>query len=291
MYRSFSPSPPQARRQWARFEWNGAWGSGIVHVLLKEQPTDRGELRRRLASDEMTQPFIFDTGVERRLHFTWDCVQGTLLRHDPAALVANYTRKMMAFLLVNPQPRSILMLGLGGGELVRFCHRHLPRADITAVEIDADVLALRGEFGIPPDDARFRIVHADGAEYVRDLCRRFDVILVDAFDRRGIAPSLASPQFHRQAASGLTDRGVLVMNFWGEKARYPASIESARRAFGASVRLVPTPSGNVVLFASRQQLPDRGNAELHLRASRLQQMLCLDFPRYLRRLCHGQTLA
>jgi spermidine synthase len=259
-------------------------------VLLGRDTPDRHELWRRLQQDQMAQPFIFDTGTERRLHFTWECTQSTLLRYDPRVLVSQYTRKMMSFLLMIPIPRRILMIGLGGGELARFCHHRLPHSDFTVVELDADVIALREEFCIPPDEARFRVVHGDGAEHVRQLPEPVDVMLVDAFDRRGIAPSLANDDFYRRAAAALTDAGVLVMNFWGDRQRFVDNLKPAARAFGRNVRLVGVPSGNLVLFASRQPLPAEWTLELDQRATRLKQALQLDFPRYLRRLCEGESL-
>jgi len=239
----------------------------------------------------MTQPFIFDTGQERRLHLSWKATQSTLLRLQPDVLVAQYTRKMMAFLLVNPSPRRILMLGLGGGELARFCYSQLPQSDITVVEIDPQIIALRDEFQIPADDARFRVVRADGAAYVRALAERVDALLVDAFDSRGIATSLADLEFYRSAARNLSDHGVLVMNFWGAVERFVENLDPARQVFRRNLRLVNTPSGNVVLFASRRTLPTTCSRDLDVRAARLQEMLHLDFPRYLRRLCEEASLA
>ena len=46
---------------------------------------------------------------------------------EPDALVTAYTRKMMAFLLFNPAPKRIAMVGLGGGSLAKFCYRNLPK--------------------------------------------------------------------------------------------------------------------------------------------------------------------
>ena len=275
---------------WARFNWQAGGESGVVRVLLNGTSPDRHELWRRLQHDQMTQPFIFDTGTQRRLHFSWDCTQSTLLRHDPRQLVSQYTRKMMSFLLMIPAPRRILMIGLGGGELARFCHHRLPRADFTVVELDPAVIVLREEFCVPADDARFRVVHGDGAEHVRQLQDPVDVLLVDAFDRRGIAPSLASDDFYRHAAAGLSPSGVLVMNFWGDRQRFVDNLKPAARAFGRNVRLVGVPSGNMVLFAAHQALPAAWSSELDLLATRLKQALHLDFPHYLRRLCEGESL-
>lgn len=279
---------PEVNR-WLRLEWNDAPESGTVRVLLRDGSPGREEILRRLKRDEMTQPFIFDAGAERRLHLGWGCVQSTLLRHEPHTLVAQYARKMMAFLLVNPAPRRLLMLGLGGGELARFCHHRLPHTDITVVEIDPEVIALRDEFCIPRDDGRFRVIREDGAQYVRDMREPVDAILVDAFDRRGVASSLATDDFHAAAAAALTRPGVLAMNFWGAPERVVANIHPARRAFGANLRLVTAPNGNLVLFAAHQPLPSTWTTALDQRATRLKQVLQLDFPHYLRRMCQMES--
>ncbi len=211
---------------------------------------------------------------------------------EPDALVSAYTRKMMAFLLFIPEPRHVLMIGLGGGSLAKFCYRHLPRTRISVVEINADVIALREQFAIPPDDERFEVIHEDGAALISRVPLRPDVILIDAFDELGVAPSLASSDFYRQASQCLTAAGVLVMNLSGEKCRYPVHIESIRAAFGA-VRLMPVAAdGNVLAFAfKRRQLaelpePDR----LLKRATDLEQTLGLEFPAFLERLRAGELL-
>ena len=73
---------------------------------------------------------------------------------------------MMAFLLFNSEPSRILLLGLGGGSLAKFCHRRLPEAALTTMEVNSDVMALREEFKSLQDDDRFRVVHAEVPEYV-----------------------------------------------------------------------------------------------------------------------------
>ena len=77
------------------------------------------------------------------MQFTCAATQSVMSLDDPDALVTAYARKMMAFLLFNSNPKHILMIGLGGGSLAKFCYRHLPNARLTVVEINADVIALR----------------------------------------------------------------------------------------------------------------------------------------------------
>lgn len=275
-------------------EFDSPWECqpGKVRALQPAEGATCAELAKRAWRNELTRPYIFETPYERRMHFTNDATQSAMLLSDPDALIAQYTRKMMAFLLFNPNPRHIVMIGLGGGSLAKFCYRHLPRTKITVVEINADVIALREEFCVPKDDERFRVVHDDGARYVERLDEQMDVLLIDAFDADGIARSLATSDFYSCAARQLTDNGMLVMNFWGPCDRYVDNLVQARTAFGDSLLLVPVSGDvNVLLFGFKQAPPQSITDELESVAKRLQMRLLLDFPRYLRRICQGYSLS
>lgn len=280
------------KRRWVEFDSPWSCQPGKVRLIQTDSRVGSEELSKRAWRNELERPYIFDTLFERRLQFTNNATQSAMLLADPDALIAQYTRKMMAFLLFNPNPKHIVMIGLGGGSLPKFCYRNLPRSRITVVEIDADVIALRDEFCIPKDDERFRIVHDDGARYVERLDEPMDALLIDAFDAQGIARSLAKPEFYARAARHLTEDGTLVMNFWGPCERYVDNLVHARQAFGDSLLLVPVSGdANVLLFASRRPLPNSVTAELETVATRLKMRLLLDFPHYLRRICQGHTLS
>jgi spermidine synthase len=172
---------------------------------------------------------------------------------DPCALEFAYTRRMMAFLLFVPEPREILVLGLGGGSLVKYCHRHLMASRIRVVEIDPHVVAFREEFRVPPDDARLTVTIGDAARHVSCACDEADVMLMDAFDRDGLAPSLGTRDFYADARAALSWRGVLVVNLAGENRRRAEHLERIHAAFEGNVILVPVEGdGNQVVFAFRE---------------------------------------
>jgi spermidine synthase len=278
--------------RWMEFESPWPCQPGKVRVFEPEASVSREGLSNRAWRNELGQPYIFETLFERRMHFTNEATQSAMLLADPDALIAQYMRKMMAFLLFNPHPEHIVMIGLGGGSLPKFCHRHLPRSRITVVEISEEVIALRDEFCVPKDDQRFRVIHDDGARFIKRLDEPMDVLLVDAFDADGIALSLAKSDFYSCAARQLTRNGILVMNFWGPCDRYVDNLVQARAAFGDSLLLVPVSGDvNVLLFAFKQTPPQSITDELEALARRLQMRLLLDFPRYLRRICQGIPLA
>ncbi len=113
-------------------------------IWVPEAPHSvRPDVYQRLLEGTYDKPFLVEIEQERLLCFALDgSVQTTMDLRDPYALVSGYTRKMMGFLLLQPHPRDILVLGLGGGALPKYCHRYLPDTRLTVVEVDPEVIAL-----------------------------------------------------------------------------------------------------------------------------------------------------
>ncbi len=256
-----------SRRDWQGEEQPWLLGAGVVRAMKNGRA---GERRSR-------RPFIVETHGERHLLFSHDSVQSTMKIDDPDGLACEYTRRMMSFLLFAPEPREIVMIGLGGGSLAKFCYRHLRDARITTVEIDADVIALRDEFAIPLDDARFQVIHADGARYLAQRSEPIDVLIVDAFDELGVAPSLATSEFYKHASRTLAHDGVLVMNMSGEQSRYDAHLQRIYAAFGDLGFIAPVRSSENDLLFAFKSAPRIGTSELQARAASLQRRLGLVF--------------
>ena len=226
-----------AGRRWLEVSrpWSGF--KGRLRALCRTDEST-ADVLRAIGTGDSGRPYIVEDDTYRELHFTRFASQSAMLIAAPTELVSGYTRKMMAFLLFAPRPHRILMIGLGGGSLAKYCYRHVPSASITVVEPDPDVLALRDQFCIPPDDSRFRVVQADGAEFVEQVADQFDVILVDAFDRLGIAPSLENSDFYSGLARSLAPHGVVVMNLLGDAWRLASHAKLAQGALDAQLVLV-----------------------------------------------------
>jgi spermidine synthase len=240
----------------------------------------------RVFAGTYDRPFIVDSGLMRCLHFDLDSVQSAMSLQNPYQLSLAYTRKMMAFLTFNPAPHRILLLGLGGGSLAKFCFRHLPSTAVTAIEVNADVIALRDEFSVPQDDRRFRVVHADAATYLSCLGRRKDVILLDACDRSGVAPQLDTPEFYSNARRRLAARGVFVANLCSDPFIGTGHLAKIRRVFGVDnvVSMSVSPLGNVIVFAFKERLSEIYWERLDREAIALKQRFGLDLPRYLKKM-------
>lgn len=283
-----------SRKPPAFLQFDSPWffDPGTVRLPSPPEGLSSEEVAQRLKTGELVQPYILETESERRLHFSHDAVQSVMKLDEPDRLVNAYTRKMMAFLLFNPNPKKIVMVGLGGGSLAKFCYRNLPKTRISVVEIDDRVVALREEFYVPADDHRFRVVCDDGARYISHSSERIDVVVVDAFDPVGLAPTLADTDFYERAAQRLGPNGLLVMNFSGEVERYVLHLKRIRAAFAGSALLVPViADDNLLLFAFKKRIQPPTAAKYQSRAYRLESRFALEFPRFLRRICQGYDLA
>lgn len=258
--------------------------------LLEADQCDPWWLYTHILSGGYNKPFIIEDGRTRRLHFNLCAVQSSMRIDDPYALDFAYTRKMMAFLLFMPDPRHVLMVGLGGGSLVKFCHRHLPRARLTVVEVNPDVIALRGEFNIP-DDERLKIIQADAADYLSACEGDTDVLLLDGFDIAGIAPTFLNHAFYQAARRRLRPGGILVANFAGPPRDWQNHYALLNEVFDGRVHLGRVSGGdNHVAFAFIDAGYPPDWALLEERAIGLASQYPLDFPALVDRLRDGAGL-
>ncbi|MGE5470896.1 MAG: fused MFS/spermidine synthase [Bacteroidota bacterium] len=255
-------------------------------VLMHEPSWAReGELRAQLLDESYPKPFVIDDGKSRFLYFNVRLMQSEMSLKAPNDLAIRYTQKMMAFLLFQPRPKRIVLIGLGGGSLIKFCYYRLPGTQLTAIELDPEVIAFRDTFLLPPDDGRLQVLQADGAEYLEQVAKGIDVLLVDAFDKTGFAPSLANREFFENAYAKLAGNGVLVINLAGEKETYAGLIGEAMHVFDDQVIVVSVPDdGNHVLYAFKETYFEPRWRWLHNYAKELRAKFGLDFPAFVQKM-------
>jgi len=256
-------------------------------TVLMHEPSwaKEGELRAQLLDESYPKPFVIDDGKSRFLYFNVRLMQSEMSLKAPNDLAIRYTQKMMAFLLFQPRPKRIALIGLGGGSLIKFCYHRMPGTQLTAVELDPNVIAFRDTFQLPPDDSRLQVLQADGAEYLESTEKGIDALLVDAFDKTGFAPSLANREFFDNAFAKLSGNGVLVINLAGEKETYAGLIGEAMHVFDDQVIVISVPDdGNHVLYAFKERHFEPRWRWLHNYAKELRAKFGLDFPAFAQKM-------
>lgn len=72
--------------------------------------------------------------------------QTCIHRQNPETLAFPYSRMLMGALYLQPAPKKVLLIGMGGGVVAMTLQKLLPDAEIDAVELDAAVVSVAREY-------------------------------------------------------------------------------------------------------------------------------------------------
>lgn len=182
--------------------------------------------------------YVAEEGAERCMYFRLrgsPGKQSCIDLQNPSRLVSEYSRLMLAGLYVQPQPRRILAIGLGGGVVPTVLQQLLPDAVIDAVEIDPAVVRVAGShFNFRPGP-NTKVHEVDGRVFVkRQLAagEKYDLVLLDAYDNEYIPEHLLTVEFLREVAGLLTPAGAVVSNTWSSSKLYDHESVTYEAAFG-----------------------------------------------------------
>ncbi len=157
-----------------------------------------------------------------------------------------------------PRPGRLLLLGLGGGAVVK--DYAAQGWDIDAVEIDAAVIRVaRVHFGLEAEECRLFCM--DGRRFLRASEDRYDLIVLDAFGSSAIPFHLVTQEMFALVAARLAPEGVVAINVetrsWDDELL--AAIAATLATQLPAVVALPTSEppntlGNIVLLGSRRAL-------------------------------------
>ena len=231
-----------------------------------------------------------EAGV-RTLHFGSEWIQGAMRIARPWNLELEYTREMMASLLLCDTPRKVLLIGLGAASLTKFLYRHYPLAHLTIVEIEpAVVAAARQFFKLPEDAKRINLVIGDGAEYMLNSNKKFDLILVDGFDENARCGALETLPFYQACRARLSSKGVMAVNMLTRNRNFKRTTALIADAFGDRALVFPScESGNVITFAAAGDLIEISFDDLKETAVKLKEETGLNLLPTLTRLAQAKT--
>ena len=124
-----------------------------------------------------------------------------------------YDYAMAAPLMVpdkNPDSMEVLILGMGTGTYATQCRKYFGDMNIEGVEIDEKITKLSRKYFALPDD--INVSTYDGRAFLNASDRKYDVIMVDAYQDITIPFQMSSVEFFRLVKSHLNENGVMVVN-------------------------------------------------------------------------------
>ena len=182
-----------------------------------------------------------------------DTSQSCMDRDDPFRLVFNYTRMMMATVLVNPEPRSILIVGLGGGTLPTAFNDMYPDAEITSVEIDPAVAKVARKYFDFKESERNRVVIKDARLHIKRQAlknKKYDLIILDAFGSDYIPEHLTTVEFLEEVKQVLSPQGVLASNTFSTSKFYHHESSTYAEVFGRFYVMQTNAGSNRIILYS-----------------------------------------
>ena len=174
-------------------------------------------------------------------------------------LIFSYTKMSFAGLLLTPQPKAILVAGLGGGTLPLAFNDLFPDALIDVVEVDQAVVNVAKEFFFFEENANMRVAVNDARVFVKRagiLGKKYDYIILDAFGGDYIPEHLLTQEFLEEVKQ---DDAVLVANTFSTSRFYDHESVTYQRVFGEFFNFKLPTSGNRMIITQLDSLPPRGN--------------------------------
>lgn len=195
---------------------------------------------------------------QRTLYLGNDAKQSCVDLHRPHRLVLSYTRAMMSCLMFLPTPRRVLLVGLGGGSLARFLMHHFPDCQIDAIELRPGVVKLAHGYFMLPEQDNLAIHVAEARSFLSRGGGRFehyDLILVDAFNHDGVAPSVQSESFITACRQRLSAGGIFTINLWNHPcATLRDVLDMIDQGFAGNRLLLPViDKGNLIVHAAHDK--------------------------------------
>lgn len=105
---------------------------------------------------------------------------------------------------------DVLILGMGTGTYARQSLRYFPNLRIEGVEIDRRITDLATKYFDLPKNVH--VDTYDGRAYLQAIAKRYDVIMVDAYQDITIPFQMSSKEFFNMVKGHLNKNGVMVVN-------------------------------------------------------------------------------
>ncbi|MBP7792829.1 MAG: polyamine aminopropyltransferase [Candidatus Goldbacteria bacterium] len=114
----------------------------------------------------------------------------------------------------HPNPEHVLIIGGGDGGAAREVLKHKSVKSLELVEIDKQVIEISKKhfscFKAAFKDPRLKIINNDGANFVKKIKNKYDVVLVDSTDPSKISMPLFSRGFYANVRKAMKQYGVFI---------------------------------------------------------------------------------
>ena len=207
-------------------------------------------------------------------------LQSVINLEKPHQLELKNLEYLMAVLIFISAPEHILVLGTAGGSLLHFLRHYYPQADITAVDIDNELITQLLDLDIlPPADERLTYVCDDATRLIQNSSQRFDLVLVDVFNGAQSPPWLLEKATLQKLHNMTSDNGALAFNLLIDSDHgFKLFYRDLRQLFKQQTLSLPVDGlENKIVYGIRAACPENDMASNMQTALELSAQLDMDF--------------
>lgn len=106
-----------------------------------------------------------------------------------------------------------LILGLGGGDLIKLFAKRYPKWKLTVIELEPEVIRLSRKYFEIKSNTMVRIINMDALNYLKKKKGNYDIIIEDIYDGDIIPKWVAKESFINILLSNLRRKGKIVFNY------------------------------------------------------------------------------
>ena len=187
--------------------------------------------------------------------------QTCIFTDGSSRLVFDYTKMSFAGLLLKPDPKRVLIAGLGGGTIPLVLSELFPSASIDVIEIDESVARVANEFFFFEETDLMRVHINDARVFIKRAAlkeEKYDYIVLDAFSGDYIPEHMLTQEFLEEVKQVLTPDGVVVANTFSTSRFYDHESVTYQRVFGELYNFKLPTSGNRIILTQLEPLPELG---------------------------------
>jgi spermidine synthase len=169
---------------------------------------------------------------------------------EPYRHVLEYTGMMIMGTGYVENPKTALLIGLGGGTVANYMRKYYPDMKITVVELDKTVLECSQKFFDFKTGGNMKAVLQDGRRFLMKDKEKFDIIFLDAYYGDYIPFHLLTKEFLVIVKDHLQKNGIVVSNTWSSQKLYERESATYETVFGHFDSYLGVKSGNRIIITS-----------------------------------------
>jgi len=221
----------------------------LIHRVRKENI-----LNSRSSSFEDMQVEVSEQDGVISMHIGSITIQSSMRLDTPYHLELDYTQAMSMAALFLESPKEILCIGLGGGTMPKFFYRLFGKTKLTILELNPKVIQVAKHFFKLPISKRFNILQGDGIKYIKNVEKKYDLLISDAFEDYGLPDDFCTISYFESCRKVLSEKGVFMINLFGSDPKTPLYRDRINLVFDQQVLYMESSKpGNVIVFAFNEK--------------------------------------